>query len=155
MSSQAQLAANQANAQYSTGPKTAVGKAAAALNNFRHGFAGAFRVLRWESQQEFDALLQGLRDEHQPSTLTETVLVDKMAQSLWLSQRAAVMQRETFHYEEPKCDDPQQLALYLRYQTTNDRAFHKSLNELLRLRAEKRKQEIGFESQQLKKADQT
>jgi hypothetical protein len=40
----AQVAANQANAQRSTGPRTPQGKAASALNNFRHDFNGAFTV---------------------------------------------------------------------------------------------------------------
>ena len=40
--------------------------------------------------------------------------------------------------------DDKRLALYLRYETTHERAFHKCLNELLRIRAEKRKAEIGF-----------
>ena len=44
-------------------------------------------------------------------------------------------------------------ALYMRYQTTHERAFHKALNELLRLRAEKRKLEIGFESQERKRKE--
>ena len=34
------------------------------------------------------------------------------------------------------------------YQTTHDRAFHKALNTLLKLRADKKKAEIGFVSQQ-------
>ncbi|HEY3454684.1 MAG TPA: hypothetical protein VGK64_08800, partial [Bryobacteraceae bacterium] len=37
--------------------------------------------------------------------------------------------------------------------TTHERAFHKCLNELLRIRAEKRKQEIGFESQKRKQEE--
>ncbi len=146
--SDAQLNANQANAQRSTGPKTTAGKAISAMNNFRHGFTGAFTVLPWEKQAEFDALLGGLRDEHKPSGLTETTLVDRMAQALWLSKRAVMLQHVTFNHNLPTCDDPKQLALYMRYQTTNERAFHKCLNDLLKLRAEKRKQEIGFESQQ-------
>src|SRR5947209_1698196 len=149
----AQIAANQANAQRSTGPKTAAGKAASALNNFRHGFNGAFTVLPWEKQDEFDMLLGALRDEHKPSGLTETVLVDRMAQALWLSKRAVMLQHVTFNHNTPTCDDEKQLALYIRYQTTNDRAFHKSLNDLLKLRAEKRKQDIGFESQQRLQAE--
>ncbi len=81
----AQIAANQSNAQHSTGPKTWEGKAVSALNNFRHGFTGAFTVLPWEDQNEFDMLLGALREEHKPSGLTETILVDKMAQALWLT----------------------------------------------------------------------
>jgi hypothetical protein len=154
-STSAQIAANQSNTQHSTGPKTWEGKAISARNNFRHGFTGAFTVLPWEDQNEFDMLLGALRDEHKPSGITETILVDKMAQALWLTKRAVVLQHITFNHELPGCSDPKRLALYLRYETTHDRIFHKSLNELLKLKAEKRKAEIGFESQQQKKADQT
>src|SRR5947207_3513332 len=149
----AQISANQANAQRSTGPRTPQGKAISAMNNFRHGFNGAFTVLPWEKQDEFDLLLGALRDEHKPSSLTETVLVDRMAQSLWLSKRALMLQHVTFNHNLPACDDEKQLALYIRYQTTNERAFHKCLNDLLKLRAEKRRQEIGFESQQQQRAE--
>jgi hypothetical protein len=133
--------------------ETAQSKAISARNNFRHGFSGAFTVLPWESQDEFDMLLGSLRDEHKPSGLTDAILVDKMAQAIWLSKRAAMLQHATFNHELPVCDDAKQLALYLRYQTTDERAFHKCLNHLLKLRAEKRKQEIGFESQKHKQAD--
>jgi choline dehydrogenase-like flavoprotein len=155
MTTSARVAANQVNAQRSTGPKTPEGKAISAQNNFRHGFSGAFTVLPWGDQNEFDMLLGSLRDEHKPSGLTEMILVDKMAQAIWLSKRALMLQHVTFNHELPVCDDEKQLALYLRYQTTNERAFHKCLNDLLKVRAEKRKQEIGFESQKHKQADQT
>jgi low affinity Fe/Cu permease len=150
MSTEAQVAANRANAQRSTGPKTQEGKAASSKNNLRHGFTGAFAILPWENQEEFDALFAGLRAEHQPATLTEALLVEKMAQSWWLRTRALVLQNSCFS----DSTDQKQLALYLRYQTTHDRAFHKCLNDLLKLRAEKRKTEIGFESQQRKHAEE-
>jgi len=142
MSTTAQRSANKANAQKSTGPKTAPGKAASSRNNFRHGFTGAFSVLSDENQSDFDELLEALRAEHQPSTPTESLFVESMAQHYWLKQRAIRLQSACTHSDE------RQFVLYLRYQTTNDRAFHKCLNQLLRLRAEKRKAEIGFESQQ-------
>jgi hypothetical protein len=151
----AQVTANQSNAQHSTGPKTLQGKAISARNNFRHGFTGEFTVLPWEDQSEFDLLMNALRDEHEPSGLTERILVDKMAQALWLTKRALMLQHVTFNHEVPTCDDEKQLALYIRYQTTHERNFHKCLNDLLRLRAEKRKQQIGFESQKNQEADQT
>ena len=149
MSTQAQIAANQKNSQSSTGPKSEQGKAVSSQNNFRHGFAGAFRVLPSENAGEFNQLIQQLGDEHQPSTPTETLLVTQMAQAWWLRTRALLLQNTCF---TDGSVDQKQLALYLRYQTTNERAFHKALNELLKLRAEKRKAEIGFESQQLKQS---
>ena len=150
MSTQAQIAANQKNSQSSTGPKSEQGKAVSSQNNFRHGFAGAFRVLPSENAGEFNQLIQQLGDEHQPSTPTETLLVTQMAQAWWLRTRALLLQNTCFTNDSV---DQKQLALYLRYQTTNERSFHKALNELLKLRAEKRKAEIGFESQQRKQTE--
>jgi hypothetical protein len=146
MSTDAQIAANRANAQHSTGPNTEEGRAASSKNNLRHGFTGAFMILPWEKREEFEELLAGLRAEHQPTTITETLLVEKMAQSWWLRSRALLLHNSSFG----DSIDQKQLALYLRYQTTHDRNFHKALNELLKLRAERRKAEIGFESQQMK-----
>ncbi len=56
--------------------------------------------------------------------------------------------------ELPSRDQECRFSLYLRYQTTNDRAFHKSLDQLLKLKAERRKAEIGFERQKREQAEQ-
>jgi hypothetical protein len=151
MATSAQIAANHANSRLSTGPKTAAGKAAISQNNFRHGFTGAFKVLPWEAREAFQTLLADLRTQHQPAAGFETTLVEKMAQHYWLAQRALSPQESCFNPETPACDKEKDLALYLRYQTTHDRAFHKCADELRKLRAEKRKAEIGFESQEHKR----
>ena len=147
MPTEAQVAANRENAQKSTGPKSADGKTRICLNAFRHGLAGAFMILSDEVREDFDELHDGLCAEHKPETPTEILLVESMAQHYWMKQRALRLQ--TFCFDEEGCDE-KQLALYLRYQTTHDRAFHKALNTLLKLRADKRKTEIGFVSQQEK-----
>jgi hypothetical protein len=146
---------NQANAQHSSGPKTAAGKAIVAQNNFRHGFTGAFRVLAWENQDDYRALQLSLKKEHQPATPTEELLVETMAHSYWLRKRALILQNTCFAGESPTSCNEKELALYIRYQNTHDRAFHRALNDLLKLRAAKRKQEIGFESQKHKQAEET
>ena len=69
-------------------------------------------------------------------------------------QRAILMQDICFSSQTGLCHDEKQLALMIRYQTTNQRAFHKCLKELLTLRAHRRKEEIGFESQQQKQRAQ-
>ena len=145
--SQAQIIANHLNAQHSTGPRSAEGKAVVARNNFRHGCAGAiFIVLDWEKQEEFDELVAGLREEHAPATPTEHLLVDKMAQSYWLSKRASYLQHMCFDSQVPMCSATEEkvFALYMRYQTTHERAFYKALNELQKLRAEKRKPKLAL-----------
>jgi hypothetical protein len=147
MSTEAQICANQANAQHSTGPKTAETKAVSSMNNFRHGLAGAFRVLASENQDDFDQLLADLSAEHQPSTVTESMLIEKMAEHYWLGQRALRCQHACFTDDTLSMQDQAlRLALFLRYQITHDRAFRAALTDLLKLKAEKRKQEIGFES---------
>ena len=151
MSTQAQLAANRANAQHSTGPQSAEGKATISLNAIRHGLTGAFIFLPGEKPEAFDKLQNDLLAEHQPETATETLLVESMAQHYWLQQRAVRLQSLCFD-EAGLCEDERALGLYMRYQATHERAFHKSLNTLLKLRAEKRKSGIGFVSQKAQEA---
>ena len=146
MSTEAQVAANQQNAQKSTGPKSADGKIRICLNAFRHGLAGAFMILADESREDFDELHQGLVAEHLPETATEILLVESMAQHYWLMQRAIRLQTLSFDLEPAEAE--KNLALFLRYQTTHERAFYKALNTFVKLRADKRKAEIGFVSQQ-------
>jgi len=155
MSTQAQILANQANSLHSSGPKTEEGKAISSKNNFRHGLTGPFVVLSWENREQYQTLERELLEEHKPITPTEQLIVEQMAQSCWLRKRALTLQHMCFHLDRPIADQPKDLALYLRYQTTHDRAFYKALNELQKLRAEKRKQEIGFVSQERKAAEET
>ena len=152
MSTAAQILANQANAQLSCGPKRDAGKAISSKNNFRHGLTGPFVVLGWENQEDYRTFRNELFAEHQPATITEETLVDDMAQSHWLRKRAITLQHMCFHHDAPIAEEPKDLALYLRYQTTHDRAFYRALNQLQKLRAEKRKEENGFVSQELKAA---
>jgi hypothetical protein len=118
------------------------------LNAFRHGLAGAFLILSDEVREDFDELYEGLRTEHQPQAPTEILLVESMAQHYWMKQRALRLQTLCFDGDEKS------LALYLRYQTTHERAFHKALDTLVKLRTEKRKAEIGFVSQQSRAREQ-
>lgn len=167
MCTEAQIRANQLNAQHSTGPTSEEGKAASCMNNFRWGFTAVFSVLPSEDQDEFDLLFHGLSVEHQVKTMTERVLVLKMAQHHWLSLRAQRLQDAVMGDDLPAATQERQFNLYLRYQTTNDRAFSRCLNDLLKLRAERRKPQldeaallkraenvkIGFESQKQKEAE--
>jgi hypothetical protein len=152
MSTSPQIAANRANSQLSTGPKTEEGKIASSKNSIRHMLTmvgETFCVPHWESQDSFDMVVTGIRDEHQPSTTTENILVEHMAQHFWLRKRAITFQDRCFDRETGLIDQ-KAFALYLRYEATHDRGFHKCLAELLKLRAEKQKSEIGFASHKRK-----
>jgi hypothetical protein len=69
-------------------------------------------------------------------------LVTRLAEHAWLSRRAQCLQDGAII-----ANSPHNLALFLRYQTTNDRAFHKCLAELSAMRRERRRQAAEFESQ--------
>jgi hypothetical protein len=156
MATEKQTAANRENAQHSTGPTSQAGlDASSKINAWRHGLAvkdnERFGFLIDENSDKFDELLARLKQEHNATTETDVILVRHMAQSEWLRARALRLQTDLLR-EDGKNVDPAKLAIFIRYQTTHERAFHRSLKELQNLRKERRNLEIGFESQKLKQA---
>jgi hypothetical protein len=151
MATAAQIAANKANAQKSTGLKTGEGKAKSCMNRLTHGFASAQSIIPGEDHEAFGALLAELLIEHQPATPTEEILVEKMAQTQWLTQRALNLQGEAFidRALNKQFAIPKNLGLLIRYYTTADRAFHRAHNELVKAQKERKKSQIGFEPQKL------
>ena len=113
-----------------TGPTTPEGKATCSGNSLKHGLASGRVIIPGEDPAEFEALLSDLIKEHAPSNETESLLVQQMAQSWWLMQRAIRIQNEAFTENRV---DTHKLALFLRYQTTYERAFYRALNTLLKL----------------------
>jgi hypothetical protein len=140
---------NRANAQRSSGPHTPEGKLASSRNSLKHGLASAQLIIPGEDPAAFDALLSALVGEHRPANPTEEILVRQMAQSYWLTQRAIRFQNQCFAAAGV---DEKRLALFMRYQTTHERAFHRALNVLIRL---KKQRPIGFVSQTELAVEQT
>jgi hypothetical protein len=152
--SAARLAANRANAQLSTGAKSPATKAISAQNHTTHGLArhsnGTFKLLSSEDPVGFEAFKQSLFDEHQATTPTESILINSMVESQWLTGRAQRLLDTCIDPATGAVTNEKSFSLYLRYQTTHRRALHKSLHDLQKLRAEKRKAQIGFEAQSIK-----
>lgn len=74
MATAAQTLANQANAQHSTGPKTADGKAKASENNIKHGLCLGILVLSPDQQAHMAKFEAKMRQELKPSgAMEETV----------------------------------------------------------------------------------
>jgi hypothetical protein len=67
--------------------------------------------------------------------------------------RAQRLQRHCMNPENGDVTDEKKFSLYMRYQTTHTRALHKSHNNLLKLRNEKRKAELAVEAQNRKVED--
>jgi len=143
---------NRANALHSSGPVTPEGKMASSRNSLRHGLASGELILHGEDPAGFEDLLSALLADHQPANTTEEMLVHQMAQSHWLTQRALRLQNQCFTIDGV---DEKRLALFIRYQTTHERAFHRALNTLIRLQKDRRRYETGFVSQKRPAAGQT
>jgi len=151
--SEARMNSNRANAQHSCGPKTPTTRATSSQNHTIHGLArhnGPFGLLTSEDPADFESLQAGLVNEYEPATTTESILVNGMAESHWLANRAQRLADLCCETETGLVEHPEPFKLYLRYETTHRRAFHKAMNDLLKLRAAQRKAEVGFEAQKQK-----
>jgi hypothetical protein len=150
MATERQIAANKANSQKSTGPKSTEGKAKSCLNHLSHGFASATaRFIPGEDPEEFKALLADLTEEYQPATPTEQIFVEDMTQNRWLSLRAFRLQSNSFSMGKwgVNFTISKDLGLLIRYQTGADRAFHRAHTDLVKAQKERKKSEIDFEPQ--------
>ena len=66
MATPAQIAANRANAQKSTGPTSAEGKSISRFNALKHGLDAQSLIIPGEDPAAYDALAADYRDEFAP-----------------------------------------------------------------------------------------
>jgi hypothetical protein len=81
MTSGRQAEANRQNAQKSTGPRTAAGKAAVALNGIKHGLLSRECLLKGESETELVAFGRRLRAKLAPMGELELLLADRLVRT--------------------------------------------------------------------------
>ena len=102
MCSEKQIAANRANAQKSTGPRTDEGKAAVRLNALRHGLYASTAVLPGESREEFEQLCDAIEAEWRPETPTEFIFAERIAVCHWSLRRISLLRYQTSTEDESK-----------------------------------------------------
>jgi hypothetical protein len=79
--------ANRQNAQKSTGPKTAEGKAVVSQNAIRHGLLATETLLPDEDTVIFDDFHQRLSNDLKPVGGLEELLIDRIVSSAWRLNR--------------------------------------------------------------------
>ena len=77
MSTKAQTKANKKNAQKSTGPRTAEGKAVVSKNAVKHGLFAAEAVITGEDPAEYEACRDHFLAELVPVGAVETMLAER------------------------------------------------------------------------------
>jgi hypothetical protein len=85
--SEAQLAANRANAQHSTGPTSPEGKAKVSLNAVKTGLTGRTVLLSSEEAEPYKALLADYEKLLQPVNVEERALVQSIVDCRWRLDR--------------------------------------------------------------------
>ncbi len=92
MATEAQINANRQNAEKSTGPRTAEGKAAVAQNALKHGLLASPTVINGEDQAAFDLYRQAMLAEMGPVGMMESSLAERVASLKWRLRRAERIQ---------------------------------------------------------------
>ncbi len=87
MATPAQIAANRANAQKSTGPRSVEGKSASRFNALKHGIDAASIVIPGEDPADYHSLAADYRDEFQPQSPSESFHVETMLRADWQKRR--------------------------------------------------------------------
>jgi hypothetical protein len=114
MTSTAQLAANVANAQKSSGPTSCAGKQRTRLNAYRHGLTGQICIFTADEQQAFDNHCTGIREALEPVGALELDLAQSIAEDRWRLKRARALESGIFALGQlglPGADNPGQLQI--------------------------------------------
>jgi hypothetical protein len=94
--SEKQLRANRLNAQRSTGPRTAEGKASIRYNAMTHGLLAQAAVIPGEDETLFQRMAEEIAEQLNPVGAIETLLVDRIAACAWRLRRAVKVEAGLF-----------------------------------------------------------
>ena len=119
MSTPAQIEANRANAQFSTGPRTEEGKAKVAHNAVKTALTGATVLLPTDDAALYEQHVANVFAAWTPETHREKLLVQSIADSEWRLQRipaleAAVLALGRSRHADQFPNDPMLLEAYLQ-----------------------------------------
>ena len=136
MSTTAQMLANRQNAELSTGPVTAEGRARVSQNATRHGLFSVANFVRPEEQDIFDEFESGYLSELAPDSFLEETLAREIVHAAWRLRRCASL--EVAPPENLSDEELDRLQISIdRARSAAQRTFHRSLKELRRLQSER------------------
>jgi hypothetical protein len=134
-SSPARLAANTANAQHSTGPRTPEGQSRSSQNARTHGLTARDLIIAPDEREEFEELLHDYETDVQPQGAAQQTVFDQLVEAAWNLRR--VRRQETklcSNISDLDLMDGDEIQKKLdrlaRHKTRIERTFHRSLNQL-------------------------
>jgi hypothetical protein len=96
MATPAQIAANQANAQKSTGPRSVEGKSVSRFNALKHGIDASSVVIPGEDPAHYQALAADYLSDFRPQSPSESFHVDTMLRADWQKRRLQRVETDLF-----------------------------------------------------------
>ena len=123
--------ANRANAQKSTGPKTAEGKARSSLNAMKHGMTAEHLVLPNEDSNAFETRKTAWFDDLQPADITERALVERAAIAEWRLQRCVLAEQARLASRVRHAAEEHDLQQFRRAEELGGRLIHDPLNRCI------------------------
>jgi hypothetical protein len=92
MSTEAQINANRANAQHSTGPTSDAGKAKVSFNAVKTGLTGRAMILAPNEAAQYEALMLAYQKLYQPVSVEETALTQSIIDIVWRLDRIPALE---------------------------------------------------------------
>jgi hypothetical protein len=106
MASQRQIEANRRNAQKSTGPASATGKAVSSMNALKTGIHAKSLLLPSEKLADLEQLIEEYYDCHNPTTPEARALVDDLIYGEWLKRRLRAAETQLWAYDHQEHFQP-------------------------------------------------
>jgi hypothetical protein len=131
---------NQANAQHSTGPKSAEGKKQSSLNALSHGLTSQIVVMPTEDLQAYQRHLESFTDEYNPEGATEDHLVQALADTSWRLNRIVALEANVLALPDLESQMKALANLSLHSQRLS-RQFERTVAQLRELQQTRRAQE--------------
>jgi len=122
---------NHQNAQHSTGPRTAEGKAQSSQNARKHGLSSAHLFIPAERQDEFHSLYTAHFEEIRPVGELQTQFFEQLIHAAW---NTAIARTLLAHAWEKL--DEKQIAQANRYVNQYERSYAKALKEIKALQTD-------------------
>src|SRR5450755_1431790 len=92
MSTEFQRRANQANSQFSTGPRTEEGRARSSQNALKHGLTSQQLIVNPEEREAFEELQARYQSEIDPQGALQQTLFDELVTAGWNLRRVRLIQ---------------------------------------------------------------
>ncbi len=133
MATVAQIVANRANAQLSTGPNTEKGKARSSENSFKHGFYSKAFIVRDDEQAGFDALVADLAADLKPDdAILHQEFFAEIVHASWNLHRLRTLENKLYAAHDDPFDDEKiarKLEQIARHRTRFERARRSALQQ--------------------------